>query len=305
MLEILENKIDFVIIVAVDNANPNGDPSFENAPRTTLDGLGEIGAECVKRKIRNRLQDEGETIFIQSEERRGFDGYKSLKERFEALVKNTDLDREGKKQLLLNTYTDTRAFGAVVAFGSDSGKKKSEETNDSVSIGIRGPVTIRETLSVCPVEIVELGITKSVNGEPTEDGKKDASTMGKRQFVRHGIYVIKGSINPLMCGNTGFTKEDAEKIKNSLETLFVNDASAARPEGSITILKTLWFEHEGSQIGYAPTQMVHGSVIINKKEDVIVPGSYRDYDYVLDTSVLEKNPQIVCSESGPIDIRKI
>lgn len=61
------NKIDFEALVMVKNANPNGDPLNGNRPRETYDGFGEISDVCIKRKIRNRLQDMGENIFVQSE----------------------------------------------------------------------------------------------------------------------------------------------------------------------------------------------------------------------------------------------
>ena len=59
----LTNKIDFAAILFVKNANPNGDPLNGNRPRTTYDNLGEISDVCLKRKIRNRLQDTGKEIF--------------------------------------------------------------------------------------------------------------------------------------------------------------------------------------------------------------------------------------------------
>lgn len=55
----IKNKIDFAAVVYVEGANPNGDPLNGNRPRTTMNGLGEISDVCIKRKIRNRLQDEG------------------------------------------------------------------------------------------------------------------------------------------------------------------------------------------------------------------------------------------------------
>ena len=64
-MSILQNKIDFEAIIEVKNANPNGDPLNGNMPRTTYDGLGEISDVCIKRKIRNRLMDMGENIFVQ------------------------------------------------------------------------------------------------------------------------------------------------------------------------------------------------------------------------------------------------
>ena len=79
-MSILENKIDFAVILTVKNANPNGDPLNGNRPRENYEGYGEISDVCLKRKIRNRLLDMGQPIFVQSDDRRT-DKFNSLKER--------------------------------------------------------------------------------------------------------------------------------------------------------------------------------------------------------------------------------
>lgn len=56
----LKNKIDFVALISVTRANSNGDPLNGNRPRTDYNGMGEISDVCIKRKIRNRMQDLGE-----------------------------------------------------------------------------------------------------------------------------------------------------------------------------------------------------------------------------------------------------
>lgn len=76
----LKGKIDFTLFIAAKDANPNGDPLNGNRPRTNIDGYGEISDVCIKRKIRNRLQDLGQKIFVQSDDRSD-DGCTSLKER--------------------------------------------------------------------------------------------------------------------------------------------------------------------------------------------------------------------------------
>ena len=76
----LTNKIDFAVLVSVKNANPNGDPLNGNRPREDYNGYGEISDVCIKRKLRNRLQDMGQAIFVQSDDRRD-DGCRSLKDR--------------------------------------------------------------------------------------------------------------------------------------------------------------------------------------------------------------------------------
>ena len=60
----LQNKIDFVALVSVTRANSNGDPLNGNRPRTDLNGFGEISDVCIKRKIRNRMQDLGNALLV-------------------------------------------------------------------------------------------------------------------------------------------------------------------------------------------------------------------------------------------------
>ena len=60
MSNAMKNKIDFVVILSVENCNPNGGPNNGNRPRVlTATGQGLITNVCIKRKIRNRMQDMG------------------------------------------------------------------------------------------------------------------------------------------------------------------------------------------------------------------------------------------------------
>ncbi len=105
----LQNKIDFVALVSVTRANSNGDPLNGNRPRTDLNGFGEISDVCIKRKIRNRMQDLGKPIFVQSEDRCS-DGCGSLSERASAAMKGIK-DREEYARRACETWLDVRTFG--------------------------------------------------------------------------------------------------------------------------------------------------------------------------------------------------
>lgn len=107
-----------------------------------------------------------------------------------------------------------------------------------MSIGVRGPVSVHQGVSVSPVQIEDMQITKSVNGESNDKGRS-SDTMGMKHFVRFGLYKIKGSINVQLAEKTGFTEKDADILKECLRTLFVNDASSARPEGSMEVVRLL------------------------------------------------------------------
>jgi len=259
----LMNKIDFAVIISVKRANPNGDPLNGNRPRQTYDGYGEISDVCLKRKIRNRLQDMGESIFVQSDDNRApGDDFRSLNDRFKAALSRWKRDvEEGERESIeirdnaSMEWFDVRSFGQVFAFKGD--KKKDV---DAVSVGIRGPVTIQSAFSIEPITPDSLQITKSVNLE-TENppDKKGGDTMGMKHRVDKGIYVTYGAINTQLAGKTGFSDADAEKIKKALQTLFVNDVSSARPEGSMEVVKVIWWKHK-SPCGQYSSANVHRSL---------------------------------------------
>ena len=173
----LKNKIDFAIIFSVKNANPNGDPLNGNRPRVDYEGFGEVTDVCLKRKIRNRLQDMGHSIFVQSDDKK-IDGLPSLKARAESDIHGLGKDAFKPKKtkpddaakLACKKWLDVRMFGQLFAFGK-------QDDAAGVSIAIRGPVTIQSAFSVEPVSITSTQITKSVSGEG--DGtKKSSDTMG-------------------------------------------------------------------------------------------------------------------------------
>ena len=228
----LQRKIDFIGFITVERANPNGDPLNGNQPRVTYDGYGEISDVCLKRKMRNRLLDMGEAILVQSDDYKT-DDYDSIRSRVlgneaaASLLKGKDKNREALfKDVACGAWLDVRSFGQVFALRKGAGI-------DAVSIGVRGPVTIHTAVSAEPVMVSSIQITKSVNNEPGD--KKGADTMGMKHRVDFGVYKFQGSINVQLAELTKFTEEDAEKIKKALLTLFENDASSARPEGSMEV----------------------------------------------------------------------
>ncbi|MEG1886658.1 MAG: type I-C CRISPR-associated protein Cas7/Csd2 [Oscillospiraceae bacterium] len=271
-METIKNKIDFTVIFSVTNANPNGDPLNGNRPRETYDGFGEMSDVCIKRKIRNRLQDMGERIFVQMDERSD-DGFKSLSERASknALIKAASKDKSAYAKAACEQWFDVRAFGQVFAFQSGSDKVS------GVSIGVRGPVSIHQAISVDPVDIETLQITKSVNSEPG-DGKS-SDTMGSKHRINFGIYRFDGSICCQLAEKTSFSEQDAEKILEALKTLFENDASSARPDGSLEVCRVFWWKHNCATGQYSSAK-VHRSVHIHSTSDEA--RSFDKYEITLD-----------------------
>ena len=257
----LQHKIDFALILSVRNANPNGNPLDGNRPRVTYDGTGEISDVCLKRKLRDRLLETGHAIFVQSDDRKA-DEMKTLKDRAESNVfglgkdafnaKKASRDETAKKACA--KWFDVRAFGQLFAFSKNADA-------DGVSIPIRGPLTIQPAFSTEPVSITSTQITKSVSSEG-DGSKRGTDTMGMKHRVDQGIYFTYGSINPQLAERTGFSDTDAGVVKALLPKLFENDASSARPEGSMAVLTVIWWQHNCKSGQYSSAR-VHRSLHVN------------------------------------------
>ena len=257
----LEQKIDFMVTIEVREANANGDPLSGNMPRTNANNQGIISDVAIKRKIRNRMQDMGHSIFVQANDRIE-DGLNSLEKRFKAQFSGKESDEEINEKAN-QIWLDVRSFGQVFTYLKDR------------SFAIRGPVSVSMAHSLEPIIISSLQITRSTNGvEPKKAGGRSSDTMGTKHFVDYGVYIVKGSINAYFAEKTGFTAEDAEVLKETLITLFENDASSARPEGSMRVREVFWFTHS-NKLGNVSSARIFDLLEFDKeKQD---KSSYEDY----------------------------
>lgn len=269
----LSHKIDFVLFVSVKNANPNGDPLLGNMPRTDYEGYGEISDVAIKRKVRNRLQDFGYDIFVQANDRKQ-DEFKSLEKRFDNVF---DKKKDTEEDIFTESckrWIDVRSFGQVMTY-------------QNLSLGIRGPVSISLGKSLEPVDIITMQITRSTNGkEPSKNQGRSSDTMGIKHFVDFGVYKITGSINCYFAAKTGFTDEDAGEIKKALISLFENDMSAARPEGSMAVEKVYWFVHPNA-MGLASSAKIQRLVQVKLPQGNRKAQAFTDYQITLDTERMD------------------
>lgn len=279
-MEPLNRKIDFAVVLSVRNANPNGDPLNGNRPRQNYDGKGEISDVCLKRKIRNRLQDMGASVLVQSDERRQ-DNYRSIKDRVDGssnvsqYAAGKNLNSESYAEAACAEWIDVRSFGQVFAFKGNG--------SSGVSVGVRGPVSLHTAVSIDPVDISSMQITKSVNTETSKDPeKKGSDTMGMKHRVDFGVYVFYGSVNTQLAEKTGFSYDDAEMVRKALISLFENDSSSARPDGSMEVHQLYWWEHP-SKSGKYSSARVHRSLRVERKGSVTDATSIDDYDITVDT----------------------
>ncbi len=269
----INNKIDFIFTIEVQGANPNGDPLTSNMPRVDNRGFGEISDVCLKRKIRNRMQDLGNEIFVKSLDRSD-DGFISLQKRFEAEFQKDQTDEEVEKKAN-EKWMDIRFFGQVFTY-------------QNRSLGIRGPVSISLGKSIEPIETTTMQITKSISGMEPKNGKtRSADTMGTKHFVDYGIYIVNGSINCYFAEKTGLDEKDVEVLKECLKTLFINDASSARPDGTMQVKDIYWFTHS-SKVGDVSSGKIKDLLIYDIPAAETIKRKYEDYNIRLDGEKLKE-----------------
>ena len=238
------------------------------------------------------MQDMGYAIFVQSNDRSD-DGFTSLSERASDYISKTAKDAkkitvDEYAELACAKWLDVRSFGQVFAFSN-----KKDKNVAGVSVGVRGPVSIHQAVSIDPVEVCSYQITKSVNGENKEGKEGKASdTMGMKHLVKFGLYEIKGAINVQLAEKTGFTEEDADVIKKCLLSLFENDASSARPDGSMEVVKLYWWQHNCKEGQYSSAK-VHRSVKVELKAGVVEAKTVDDYNISVVDGLVGLTPEIL------------
>lgn len=233
----MKNRIDYVGTIAVNGANPNGDPNNGNAPRV-LDGsnIGFITDVCIKHKIRmvvNEVysdKDVNDILIVPSsvDERNLATKIASLK---------FDIDA------IKNKYFDVRVFGAVLIDSNNSSKESSESKSKKgdkkkAMNHVRGPVSISNAFSLKPVDPIELKITRCI--DQNEDNK---TTFGEKHLIVDTMYKFTVTVNPRIASKSGMLPEDIDTLEFALKNLFMVDASAARPAGSMWMHSLVKVEH--------------------------------------------------------------
>lgn len=280
----INNKIDFLMTLEVNNANPNGDPLAGNMPRVDSLGYGIISDVCIKRKVRNRMQDqylennlgEGYDIFVKAADRID-DGFNSLEKRY------TNIMGKEKDALIIEEnankkWIDVRSFGQVITYNNNS-------------VGIRGPVSISISKSLDPIITETMQIVRSTNGMEPKGKSRSSDTMGSKNYVNYGVYLVQGSVNCYYAEKTGFDEKDLEILKESLRTLFVNDVSSARPDGSMEVKEIYWFKHS-NKLGNVSSSRIKQLAKWDQLNIENTNPTYKDYNFRLDEEMLDEYKQL-------------
>ena len=257
----IAHRYEFVYLFEVTNGNPNGDPDAGNLPRLDPEtNCGLVTDVALKRKIRNfvTLDKDGgpgfaiymqEKAVLNNQHKRAYDALE-IKPEDKKLPKDEAKAREITAWMCANFF-DVRTFGAVMTTGINAGQ-------------VRGPVQLAFATSVEPVLPLEISITRmAVTTEKEAEAQSgDNRTMGRKHILPYGLYRAHGFVSAKLAERTGFSDADAETLKAILPRLFENDASSARPEGSMAVKKIIWWKH-ASKAGQCSSAKVHGSLKVD------------------------------------------
>ena len=304
----IKNRYDFVFLFDVKDGNPNGDPDFDNMPRTDEEtNHGLVTDVCIKRKIRNYVQllkglESPYDIFI----REG----NVLNPLIEQMRKEADKEEEDEKKAvakgrmkMCEQYFDIRTFGAVMSTGeekedSDSNEevneddskdkqsKKKESKKKIKGLGVvRGPVQLTFARSIDPIDAKSHSLTRCCITKESDAENKN-NTFGNKNTVSYGLYRMHGFISATDAAKTGFSEEDKELLFEAIINAFENDHAAARGEMNPRAL--IVFKHE-SHLGNARAGQLFDLVKVEKKEGVEYPRSFSDYTVTIDEEGLPAN----------------
>jgi len=290
MSEAIKNRYEVVYLFEVLDGNPNGDPDFDNRPRTDpATGNGLITDGCLKRKVRDYLDIVGEQIFF----RNGVVLNRQIEGAFDTLKKDTaKKDRSAAaKASLVKAYFDIRTFGGVLSTGKDTTNRAGQ---------VQGPVQVGFARSVSPVEVLTHTITrKSVTSEKEAekqiaDHGSIQGTMGRKYTIPYGLYRSLWTVTPARARHTGFSREDFAKLLSALVNMWDLDRSSGRGLISPRVIQV--FEHECPKdsdfaLGCASLAAISDRVKVTQANDH-EPRSFDDYRVTIDTAKLPNGLKI-------------
>lgn len=292
-----DKRHDFIMLMDVQDGNPNGDPDAGNLPRVdpeTMQGLMTDG--CLKRKVRNyvdltRGHEERFKIYVQNH---GL----TLNELHQRAYTATQIRSTGTKQnrdevakvrrWMCDNYYDIRIFGAVMSTRVNCGQ-------------VRGPVQLTFARSIDPVVPLEITITRGavVLTPAITDADKGQSTptnarrseIGRKAIVPYGLYRTFGFISPMLASQTGFSREDLELFWRALLEMWDYDRSAAH---GLMACRGLYVFSHTSMTGNAPADQLFALVEVKRKAENISPRSFADYEVIIRREDLPKGVQLNC-----------
>uniref|UniRef100_UPI003FEFDB9C type I-C CRISPR-associated protein Cas7/Csd2 n=1 Tax=Megasphaera elsdenii TaxID=907 RepID=UPI003FEFDB9C len=290
MSEPIKNRYEFTILFDVENGNPNGDPDAGNMPRVDPEtGYGLVTDVCLKRKIRNCIEticedQPGYRIYVKE----GVPLQRSDKEAltYVGIDEKTDIKKMKKDDpeldrkicdFMCQNFFDIRTFGAVMTTFVKSALNCGQ---------VRGPVQLGFARSIDPIVPQEVTITR-VAITTEKDAENKNTEIGRKYIIPYALYRVDGYVSANLARKvTGFSEDDLQYLWKAIINMFEYDHSAAR--GNMAVRELIVFKHD-SELGNAPAYKLFDTIHVQKKEGVVVPRNYTDYDVTVDESKIPEH----------------
>ena len=305
----MNNRYEFMFFVEAKNCNPNGDPDMGNTPRIDPETMhGIITDVAIKRRIRNYIESAFNHEYGMDIIKREASNMNKAIAELVLEANGGKVDKKGNKkvndsmELACKRYFDVRTFGDVLSTGLNAGQ-------------IRGPVQIAMSQSLDPILPMDMTITRMCYTEGKDDNLEaydkidenkspdEKRTMGRKQTIPYGLYVVRGSIAANLAEKTGFNEDDLNVLFEAIMNMYANDISSTKI-GMSVIQPLIVFKHIGinqsnskqlvreTKLGCAPAYKLFELVKISKKENVEYPRNYTDYDISIDLDNIPNGVQI-------------
>ncbi|MHA1854818.1 MAG: type I-B CRISPR-associated protein Cas7/Csh2 [Promethearchaeota archaeon] len=199
---VLENRIEIVFLYDVRDANPNGDPDFDNMPRLdNLTGENVVTDVRLKRTIRDYWIANGKEVLIKAvDDKSG--NRQTMEERVKTELKISEKEKGLRNKINIEVpkrFLDIRSFGAAITY-------------KGANTSITGPVQFGLGRSMNKPRVITRTITTSL-ASGTEKGQ---GTIGEYHTVDYSLIKFHGLISEVSAKELNYTLDDLQQLYNGL-----------------------------------------------------------------------------------------
>ena len=206
---------------------------------------------------------------------------------------------------MTNRYWDVRTFGGVLSTGRNAGQVRGavQITGSNFSIDPIQPKSITVT-RMCYTDGGDYSTLEEYREADQKLAEDKKRTMGTKQFVPYGLYLVRGSVSACLAQKNGFTNEDLNKLFEAIIQMYNHDISSSK-EGMSVVGPLMICRHVGTQaqenetqnkkeamLGCAPAHKLFELLNIRKKDGIATPRRYEDYDISLNVSNVPKGVNV-------------
>jgi len=236
-----------LLIILVENSNPNGDPDQESDPRRrSHDNRGMISGVSFKRKLRDLVLRKDEPVWTKVAGDFGIENKDGVWKKGDLefdILESRDIRRKDVEDLLKKDFEKfKKRFWDARVFGNTFLEEGVSETIRS------GVAQFGLAVSVAPVRVHRLTKTKVAPAQSAREGE-EGPTRGMaplaHRVVEHGIYPMPFFVNPtgaLGKRGTGCTPLDIALLLKLIRYAYPHTKSDIRP--FVDVIHAWYAEHE-------------------------------------------------------------